>query len=150
MHEEMKAMANETIRVAVSGYGVIGKRVADAVKLQPDMAVNVYRSENYVVVDAGLPRCRPENIQVTLAPDELLIEAERHPGETAVDDEREYLVRELPYGTLSRVIQLPRVELALHSAEAHFENGLLTVTIARRKRDAYVHGFRGEDVPEDV
>lgn len=30
-------MSNEKIRVAVNGYGVIGKRVADAVQLQPDM-----------------------------------------------------------------------------------------------------------------
>jgi glyceraldehyde-3-phosphate dehydrogenase (NAD(P)) len=29
-------MANKT-RVSVNGYGVIGKRVADAVRLQPDM-----------------------------------------------------------------------------------------------------------------
>jgi len=30
---------SEPLRVAVTGYGVIGKRVADAVALQPDMAV---------------------------------------------------------------------------------------------------------------
>jgi len=30
-------MTDETIRVAVNGYGVIGKRVADAVRAQPDM-----------------------------------------------------------------------------------------------------------------
>lgn len=30
-------MANARVRVAVNGYGVIGKRVADAVRLQPDM-----------------------------------------------------------------------------------------------------------------
>lgn len=29
----------ERIRVAVNGYGVIGKRVADAVALQPDMTL---------------------------------------------------------------------------------------------------------------
>jgi glyceraldehyde-3-phosphate dehydrogenase (NAD(P)) len=32
-------MANKKVRVAVNGYGVIGKRVADAVKLQPDMTL---------------------------------------------------------------------------------------------------------------
>lgn len=30
-------MGNNKIRVAVNGYGIIGKRVADAVRLQPDM-----------------------------------------------------------------------------------------------------------------
>lgn len=113
------------------------------------MAVNVYRTENYVAVDVGLPRCRPENIRVTLAPDQLLVEAERHPGEAAVEDERAYLVRELPYGALSRIIPLPSSEaLALHRADAHFENGLLTVTIPTRERDAYLHRFRGEEAPD--
>jgi glyceraldehyde-3-phosphate dehydrogenase (NAD(P)) len=30
-------MATQTVRVAVNGYGVVGKRVADAVRAQPDM-----------------------------------------------------------------------------------------------------------------
>ena len=30
-------MATQKVRVAVNGYGVIGKRVADAVRAQPDM-----------------------------------------------------------------------------------------------------------------
>ncbi len=30
-------MANDEIRVAVNGYGIISKRVADAIRLQPDM-----------------------------------------------------------------------------------------------------------------
>jgi glyceraldehyde-3-phosphate dehydrogenase (NAD(P)) len=32
-------MTDKKVRVAVNGYGVIGKRVADAVRLQPDMAL---------------------------------------------------------------------------------------------------------------
>jgi glyceraldehyde-3-phosphate dehydrogenase (NAD(P)) len=53
-------MENEKIRVAVNGYGVIGKRVADAVRLQPDMellgiadVVSDYRIKAGVVL--GLP-----------------------------------------------------------------------------------------------
>jgi glyceraldehyde-3-phosphate dehydrogenase (NAD(P)) len=53
-------MALEKIRVAVNGYGVIGKRVADAIMLQPDMqlvgvgdVVTDYRIKAAVV--AGLP-----------------------------------------------------------------------------------------------
>ena len=48
------------IRVAVNGYGVIGKRVADAVRLQDDMVlagvadiINDYRLQ--VAARAGLP-----------------------------------------------------------------------------------------------
>lgn len=30
-------MNSQRVRVAVNGYGVVGKRVADAIRLQPDM-----------------------------------------------------------------------------------------------------------------
>lgn len=53
-------MKNNKIRVAVNGYGVIGKRVADAVRLQPDMelvgvadVVSDYRVQTAAVL--GLP-----------------------------------------------------------------------------------------------
>lgn len=53
-------MANQKIRVAVNGYGVIGKRVADAVRVQPDMelmgvsdVVSDYRVKTAVAL--GIP-----------------------------------------------------------------------------------------------
>lgn len=53
-------MTDEKIRVAVNGYGIIGKRVADAVQLQPDMelvgvadVVSDYRVQTGAVL--GLP-----------------------------------------------------------------------------------------------
>jgi glyceraldehyde-3-phosphate dehydrogenase (NAD(P)) len=53
-------MTNNKIRVAVNGYGVIGKRVADAVRLQPDMelvgvsdVVSDYRVKAAMIL--GLP-----------------------------------------------------------------------------------------------
>lgn len=108
------------------------------------LSVNVYRTARYLVVNAGLPRCRPEHIRVTLAPNQLLIEAERHPGEEDVEEEeREYFVQELPYGAIGRVIPLPNLDLALHSAEAHFANGLLIVTIPTTEWDARLRHKQG-------
>lgn len=53
-------MTDRTIRVAINGYGVIGKRVADAIRLQPDMelvgvadVVSDYRVQAGAVL--GLP-----------------------------------------------------------------------------------------------
>ena len=53
-------MADKRTRVAVNGYGVIGKRVADAIRLQPDMeligvadVVSDYRVQAGAVL--GLP-----------------------------------------------------------------------------------------------
>ncbi|MBL1215200.1 MAG: type II glyceraldehyde-3-phosphate dehydrogenase [Ignavibacteriae bacterium] len=53
-------MSNKRIKVAVNGYGIIGKRVADAIRIQPDMelvgvadVVNDYRVKAAIVL--GLP-----------------------------------------------------------------------------------------------
>jgi glyceraldehyde-3-phosphate dehydrogenase (NAD(P)) len=53
-------MSNKKIKAAINGYGIIGKRVADAIKLQPDMelvgiadVVSDYRVKAAVVL--GLP-----------------------------------------------------------------------------------------------
>ncbi len=53
-------MTDKKVRVAVNGYGVIGKRVADAIRLQPDMELvgvgdilSDYRVKTAVVL--GLP-----------------------------------------------------------------------------------------------
>ena len=60
-------MANSRTRVAVNGYGVIGKRVADAVCAQPDMelvgisdVVTDYRLKTAVVLDIPIYAALPE------------------------------------------------------------------------------------------
>jgi len=63
--KERSAMTR--VRVAVNGYGIIGKRVADAVKLQPDMelvgvsdVVSDYRVKTAVVLDLPVYTSLPE------------------------------------------------------------------------------------------
>ena len=142
-------MANRNTETHTIPVRKVNSLNADVDRLGVGIPINVYRTEDYVVVDAGLPRCRPENIRATLAPGELLIQAERHPGQALVDERREYLVAELPYGAIERVISLPEMDLASHAAEAHFRNGMLVVTIPTRERDAYLHGMHGEETPEE-
>jgi glyceraldehyde-3-phosphate dehydrogenase (NAD(P)) len=62
-------MANNKIRVAVNGYGVIGKRVADAVRLQPDMelvgvsdVVSDYRVKAAMVLGLPIYASLPEKV----------------------------------------------------------------------------------------
>ncbi len=101
------------------------------------LPVNLYVTDRYVVVHAGLPRCRPEKIQVFVAPGEILILAERHEGEPT-EAVRAYLISELPFGMVGRVISLPEGKWRYHDAEAHFANGLLTVTIPTEARAEYL------------
>jgi glyceraldehyde-3-phosphate dehydrogenase (NAD(P)) len=60
-------MTSEKVRVAVNGYGVIGKRVADAVRLQPDMelvgigdVISDYRVKTAVELDLPIFASIPE------------------------------------------------------------------------------------------
>lgn len=62
-------MEQKKIRVAVNGYGVIGKRVADAVRVQPDMeligvsdVVSDYRVKAAAVLDLQVYASIPERI----------------------------------------------------------------------------------------
>ena len=101
------------------------------------MPVNLYYTDRYLIVNAGLSRCLPERIRVFVAPGKMVIQAERHPGEL-VHEERTYILSELPEGTIGRMLNLPEGEWAYNDAEAHFANGLLTVSIPTQARAEYL------------
>jgi len=102
------------------------------------MPVNLYHTDHYLVINAGLPRCLPDRVHVSVAPGKMLIRAERHPGEQPIRDERTYILSELPDGAVGRVLDLPQGEWAHAAAEAHFANGLLTVSIPTQARAEYL------------
>lgn len=111
---------------------------------------NLYSTDNYTVLNVGLPRCRPEHIKVILGSKAIMVVAERHRAQETLEKGRKYILAELPYGAIRRVFPLPGIDLEPHAAEAHFQNGLLTVTIPTRERDAYLHEKRGENLPEEI
>lgn len=104
---------------------------------------NLYLSDRYAVLNVGLPRCRPKNIRVTLGTEKLLVEVAVHLAQGKQEAEREYILAELPYGKIRRVFPLPDAALELDAGEAHFANGLLTVTIPTRAQHAYLREKRG-------
>jgi len=104
---------------------------------------NLYRSPNYLVVEVGLPRCLPGHIELTLAPGRLRVDADRHPGSVPAEAERDYQLHELPSGHVRRTFDLRTEGLALDAAEAHFANGMLTVSIPTEARAAHRQAVRG-------
>lgn len=116
----------------------------------PGVLANVYRTDSYAVVNVGLPRCLPEKIRITVGLNGLVIEADLHPAQQKLEQDREYLLAELPFGKISRRLPLPWDDLELHAVEAHFQNGLLTITIPTRERDAFLHEMRGEQLSEEM
>lgn len=126
---------------------IVPVRVVEHLDVLPpevhDMPVNLYHTDSYLVTNAGLPRCLPDRVHVSVAPGKMLIRAERHPGEP-VREERVYLLAELPDGAIGRMLDLPQGEWAYDDAEAHFANGLLTISIPTQARAEYLRQMHGE------
>jgi HSP20 family molecular chaperone IbpA len=101
------------------------------------MPVNLYHTARYLIVNAGLPRCLPDRVHVFATPGKIVIRAERHLGEL-VHEVRTYTLSELPEGAIGRMLTLPEGEWAYAEAEAHFANGLLTVSIPTQDRAEYL------------
>ncbi|MBC7248881.1 MAG: Hsp20/alpha crystallin family protein [Anaerolineae bacterium] len=92
------------------------------------LAVDVYETDDNVVVEAALPGVKPEEVEVSLTGDVLTIK-----GETKAEKEEKeanYIRRERRYGAFCRSISLPG-GLEGDKAEAEFEHGVLKLTIPK-------------------
>ncbi len=87
--------------------------------------VNVYETENEVVVKAELPGAKKEDLDINLQDNTLTIKGQTH-EETEVKEENFYR-RELRTGSFFRAVPLP-VEVKSEELKASYENGVLTVT----------------------
>ena len=90
--------------------------------------IDMYHTENEVVVKASMPGLKPEEVDISITGDTLTIK-----GETKAEEkiEREdYLYQEHRYGAFSRSVALPS-RLKTDKAEASFDNGVLTLTIPK-------------------
>ena len=90
--------------------------------------LDLYETEESVVVKAPLPGVRPEDVDIAITGDILTIK-----GETKSEEEvkrEDYHRRELHYGSFCRSVPLP-TEVEHGKAEAVFEQGILTVTLPK-------------------
>ncbi|MDY7040210.1 MAG: Hsp20/alpha crystallin family protein [Chloroflexota bacterium] len=92
------------------------------------LAVDVYETEDNVIVEASLPGVKPEEIDVSITGDVLTIKGETK-AEKEVKEER-YVRRERRYGSFCRSVSLP-TGLKGEETEAEFENGILKLTVPK-------------------
>jgi len=93
--------------------------------------IDVYQTENEVVVKATVPGVKPEEVDVSIADNILTIK-----GETKAEEKierKDYLYQEHRYGTFRHSVALPS-GLKTDKAEASFENGVLTLTISKTEK----------------
>jgi HSP20 family protein len=95
------------------------------------MPVDMYQTENEVVVKTALPGMKPEDVEITITGDTLSIRGEKKADEKVKRED--YIYQEHRYGTFSRTVTLP-AGLDTNKADANFEDGVLTLTIPKSEQ----------------
>ncbi len=91
-------------------------------------AVDMYQTDNEVVVRATLPGIKADDVQISVTGDLLTIK-----GETTEEnkvEEKSYHIRERRYGSFQRTLSLPTAVVS-DKAKAEFEDGVLTVSLPK-------------------
>ncbi len=91
-------------------------------------AIDLYQTDDEVVVKAGLPGVKAEDVQISVTADVLTLRGEFK--QESEQKEASYHVRERRSGSFERSVLLP-TEVQTDKAKAAFENGVLTITLPK-------------------
>ena len=94
-------------------------------------ALDVYETPEQLVVKAAIPGVKPQDLQITVREDTLVIHGESK--EEHQEKEEHYYLRERRAGTFHRAVALPP-GLDTEKAEATFEDGVLSITFPKTER----------------
>jgi HSP20 family protein len=92
------------------------------------LPVDVYETDDQLVVKATVPGVKPEEIEVTVTGDLLTIKGEFKQEENI--EKPNYLRQERRFGSFCRQVGLPG-SVSADKAEATFENGVLTLKLPK-------------------
>jgi HSP20 family protein len=90
------------------------------------LPIDVWTTEDHVVVQAALPGLKPEDVEIIYQGDTIHIRGEL----AAPQGNVQWALQERPYGKFSRSLTL-NVPIDANKVEAVFENGLLTLTMPK-------------------
>ena len=91
-------------------------------------AVDLYQTEDEVIVKASLPGLNPDDVHISVTADVLTLS-----GEYKQDEQRKeatYHIRERRFGSFERSILLP-TDVQTDKSKADFENGVLTICLPK-------------------
>ena len=95
-------------------------------------AMNVWTDQDGVFVTAELPGVNPEDIDISVQNDTLILRGNREPEE--VHEGRTYHRRERGSGGFTRSLQLP-FQVNSNQVEAAYEKGVLSIALPRAEAD---------------
>ena len=94
------------------------------------LPLDMYETENDIVVKAAIPGVKPEDIEVTVTGDLLSIKGEFQSETEQKDEKRNYHRQERRYGSFCRQLTLP-AGVNADACAADFENGVLTLKMPK-------------------
>lgn len=95
------------------------------------LAVDVYQTDDDVVVKAPIAGVRPEDLEISITDEVVTIKGERK--EQQEIKRENYLCQECYWGAFSRSYVLP-VAVSGDKAQASLKNGILTITIPKQEK----------------
>lgn len=95
-----------------------------------ETALDMYETDEAVVVKVAVPGYKPDDVQITLTGDTLTIKGEIKTEQENRDEKRNYLWREIRHSSFQRTVTLPSGAKG-DDTKAEFENGELVLTIPK-------------------
>jgi len=89
------------------------------------LPVDIYFTEDEVVIKAAVPGVNPDDVEITIEGDTLMIK-----GETTAPEDVDYICQEHCYGPFARAFNM-NVPIQTDKVTAEFENGILTLTLPK-------------------
>jgi HSP20 family protein len=93
------------------------------------LALDVYETDDDLVVEASLPGVKPEEVDISIVGNTLIIKGE-HEEKHEKQEEGKYYSRERRYGAFQRSMSLP-VDVNADKAQATFEDGVLKLSLPK-------------------
>ncbi len=95
------------------------------------LAVDVYQTEESIIVRSTIAGVKPEDLEITLNNDVVTIRGQRSQDQEVPKES--YLYQECYWGGFSRSIVLP-VEVRADDVQASLKNGVLTVVLPKSRK----------------
>ena len=102
--------------------------VRDGGSTWSSLTIDMYETNNDVVVKAALPGLKADEVQINVSNDVLTLKGEMKHEEEKKD--KSWHIREHRWGAFERSIRLPTGVIA-DRAKADFDNGILTITLPK-------------------
>jgi HSP20 family molecular chaperone IbpA len=110
------------------GNGDLASWIDEESEKEGELTVDVYQTPDMIIVKSMIAGVRPEDLDVTITRDMVTVHGKRE--EERIENDDDYFVRELYWGSFSRTIQLPE-EVDVDEAEAVEKHGLLILKLPK-------------------